>query len=79
MGEPGLPVDTHVTRLSHRLGLTAETDPVKIEYDLNPMVPASERGDFSLRLIFHGRRVCPARTPGCEDCVLVDFCPSSRI
>ncbi len=79
LGEPGLPVDTHVTRLSHLLGLTDETDAVKIETALNPMVPASERGRFSLRLILHGRRVCVARRPQCDDCVLADFCPSSRI
>ena len=79
MDLPGLPVDTHVIRLSHRLGLTSETDPVKIEHELNPMVPAAERGDFSLRLILHGRRVCPARNPRCEDCVLASFCPASRL
>jgi endonuclease-3 len=77
LGLPGLPVDTHVMRLSHRLGLTAETDPVKIEMALNPMVPASERGWFSLRLIWHGRRICGARKPRCEACVLADFCPSA--
>jgi endonuclease-3 len=76
---PGLPVDTHVTRLSHRLGLTEETDPVKIEFALNAMVPAAERGGLSLRLILHGRRVCDARSPKCDVCVLEDFCPSSRL
>ncbi len=79
LGLPGLPVDTHVTRLSHRLGLTTETDPVKIEYELNDMIPAAERGRFSLRLILHGRRVCVARKPRCGDCVLADFCPSSTV
>ena len=74
---PGLPVDTHVLRLSKRLGLTTETDPVKVELELNPMVPMAERGDFSLRLILHGRRVCFARKPNCAECVLNDFCPSS--
>ena len=74
---PGLPVDTHVTRLSHRLGLTTETDAVKIEYDLNPMIPAKQRGTFSLLLILHGRRVCVARKPRCGECVLADFCPSA--
>ncbi|MDY7102602.1 MAG: endonuclease III [Actinomycetota bacterium] len=73
---PGLPVDTHVSRLARRLELTTETDPVKIEMALNPMVPAAERGDFSLRLILHGRRVCVARKPRCDQCVLADFCPS---
>ena len=76
LGEPGLPVDTHVTRLSRRLGLTEQTDPVKIEYELNEMIPPAERGVFSLRLILHGRRVCIARRPRCPDCVLNDFCPS---
>ncbi len=74
---PGLPVDTHVLRLSHRLELTDETDPVKVEHALNPMVPASERGRFSLRVILHGRRVCFARKPACEACVLAGFCPSA--
>jgi endonuclease-3 len=76
---PGLPVDTHVGRLSRRLGLTEEEDPVKVELELNPMVPAAERGEFSLRLILHGRRVCGARTRQCGDCVLNDFCPSSLV
>ncbi len=79
MDLPGLPVDTHVLRLSGRLGLTTETDPVKVEHVLNPMVPAVDRGRFSLLLILHGRRVCAARTPRCVDCVLADFCPSSRV
>ncbi|MCY4069288.1 MAG: endonuclease III [Acidimicrobiaceae bacterium] len=79
LGLPGLPVDTHVTRLSGLLGLTSESDPVKIEMALNPMIPARQRGDFSLRMILHGRRVCVARRPRCEDCVLNDFCPSSSI
>lgn len=76
---PGLPVDTHVGRLSRLLGLTTETDAVKVEHELNAMIPAAERGRFSLRLILHGRRVCIARRPRCEDCVLNDFCPSSRV
>ena len=76
---PGLPVDTHVGRLSRRLGLTDEEDPVKVEAVLNAMIPAAERGRFSLRLILHGRRVCPARRPRCGDCVLNDFCPSSEV
>jgi endonuclease-3 len=76
-GLPGLPVDTHVLRLSQRLGLTDETDPVKVEAALNPMVPAGERGVFSLRMILHGRRVCAARNPACGSCVLADFCPSA--
>ncbi len=76
-GLPGLPVDTHVGRLSRRLGLTAEDDPVKVEADLDAVVPPPERGRLSLRLILHGRRVCAARRPRCGDCVLADFCPSS--
>ena len=76
---PGLPVDTHVGRLARRLALTTETDPVKVERELNPMVPAAERGRFSLRLILHGRRVCPSRKPRCEECVLNDFCPASEV
>ena len=78
-GLPGLPVDTHVLRLSQRLGLTTETDPGKVEHELNPMVPAGERGLFSLRLILHGRRVCTARKPACDRCVLADFCPSAGL
>lgn len=79
MDLPGLPVDTHVARLTRRLGLTAETDPVKIERDLNAEIPAAERGRFSLRLILHGRRVCFARKPACDRCVLADFCPSAEL
>jgi endonuclease-3 len=79
MDLPGLPVDTHVGRLSIRLGLTTETDPVKVEFELNPMVPARDRGLFSLLLILHGRRVCVARKPRCDACVLNDFCPSSQV
>jgi endonuclease-3 len=78
-GLPGLPVDTHVGRLSRRLGLTQEEDPVKAELALNGLVPASERGRFSLRLILHGRRVCLARRPRCDSCVLADFCPASLV
>ncbi|HKN39105.1 MAG TPA: endonuclease III [Acidimicrobiia bacterium] len=76
---PGLPVDTHVGRLSRRLGLITETDPVKAELALDELVPPEERGAFSLRLILHGRRVCQSRRPRCEDCVLNDFCPSSQV
>ena len=74
-GLPGLPVDTHVGRLSRRLGLTTETDPVKVEADLDAIVPPRERGALSLRLILHGRRVCQARRPRCDDCVLAGICP----
>jgi endonuclease-3 len=76
---PGLPVDTHVGRLARRLAITTEEDPVKVELELNPMIPAKERGLFSLRLILHGRRVCLARKPRCGECVLNDFCPSSQV
>jgi endonuclease-3 len=76
-GLPGLPVDTHVTRLAKRLRLTNETDPVKIEKDLDGIVPPEERGALSLRLILHGRRVCVARKPRCPDCILADICPSA--
>jgi len=76
-GLPGLPVDTHVGRLSRRLRLTTESDPVKAELDLNRIVPEEERGDFSLRLIEHGRKVCYARRPRCDACVLADVCPSA--
>jgi endonuclease-3 len=74
---PGLPVDTHVGRLARRLKLTAETDPVAVEHDLNGLVPPEERGRFSLRLIEHGRRVCDARRPRCEICALAPDCPSA--
>ena len=74
---PGLPVDTHVGRLALRLKLTSETDPVKAEHDLNSLVPPEERGVFSLRLILHGRAVCAARKPCCDECMLVDVCPSA--
>lgn len=73
---PGLPVDTHVARVARRLGLTTQEDPDKIEADLNPLVPAAQRGNFALRLILHGRRVCDARRPRCTDCSLADSCPS---
>ena len=77
LGLPGLPVDTHVGRLSRRLAITEENDPVKIELALNPMLPAQERGEFSLRVILHGRRVCFARKPNCDECALNYFCPSA--
>jgi endonuclease-3 len=76
---PGLPVDTHVGRLSRRLGLTSHDDPVKVELELNGFLPKAERGRFSLRMILHGRRVCFARKPACDRCVLEDICPSSRL
>jgi endonuclease-3 len=80
LGEPqGIVVDTHVRRLSQRLGLTRHEDPVKIERDLQRIVPRERWGLFPHLLIWHGRRVCLARTPRCEDCVLTDLCPSSRL
>jgi endonuclease-3 len=75
--EPGLPVDTHVTRLSARLKLTNESDPVKIELDLDELLPPPEWGDFSLRLIEHGRRICDAKRPRCSECTLAGICPSA--
>ncbi len=76
-GQPGLAVDTHVTRLARLLRLTDSDDPVRIESDVCALVPAREWGALSLRLILHGRRVCVARRPRCGDCVLADFCPSA--
>lgn len=78
-GLPGLPVDTHVGRLSRRLGLTKLEDPVKVEFELNSMLPPAEWGEFSLRLILHGRRICDARKPKCEECLLEKLCPSSSL
>ncbi len=80
LGNPqGVVVDTHVRRLSQRLGLTKEEDPVKIERDLMKLVPREHWGVFPHLLIWHGRRVCIARRPLCEECVLTDLCPSSRV
>jgi endonuclease III len=76
-GLPGLPVDTHVGRLSRRLGLTVESDPVKVELALNAMIAPLARGAFSLRMILHGRQVCLARSPRCGGCLLADICPSA--
>jgi endonuclease III len=80
LGNPqGIVVDTHVRRLTQRLGLTKEDDPVKIERDLMKLVPREDWGRFPHLLIWHGRRVCLARNPRCELCVLNDLCPSSRV
>ena len=80
LGDPqGIVVDTHVRRLSQRLGLTKQEDPVKIERDLQRLVPREHWGRFPHLLIWHGRRVCIARAPRCEDCVINDLCPSSRV
>jgi endonuclease-3 len=75
----GIVVDTHVRRLSQRLGLTRRDDPVKIERDLQRVVPRADWARFPHLLIWHGRRVCDARRPRCEDCVLEDLCPASRL
>ena len=74
---PGLPVDTHVGRLSRKLGLTTQEDPVKVEAELGRYLQPALWGDFSLRLILHGRRVCAAKKPLCGECALQDVCPSS--
>ncbi|MBP86922.1 MAG: endonuclease III [Planctomycetaceae bacterium] len=71
----GVVVDTHVSRLSKRLGLTEQTDPVKIEQDLIQLLPRKEWIDYSHRLIHHGRRVCKARKPLCEECGFKQLCP----
>jgi endonuclease III len=80
-GNPqGIVVDTHVRRLSQRLGLTKQEDPVKIERDLVKLVPRADWARFPHLLIWHGRRICDARRPRCEDCPLApDLCPSTRI
>jgi endonuclease III len=76
-GVPGFAVDTHVIRLTNRIGLVRTKDPVKIEFQVGSMVPKEEWTALSLRLILHGRRICDARRPLCEECVLNDYCPSS--
>ena len=76
-GLPGLPVDTHVGRISRLLRLTAEDDPVKVESDLCAELARNRWGGFSLRVILHGRATCIARRPRCGECVLADFCPSA--
>ena len=78
-GVPGLPVDTHVTRLAGRLQLSSATDPEKIEAELCGYLPKKEWGPLSLRLILHGRAVCVARKPRCASCVLAWFCPSATV
>jgi endonuclease-3 len=75
----GIVVDTHVTRVSYRLGLTRETDPVKIEQDLMKIIPREKWTLFSHLLIFHGRAICVARRPLCEKCPMWDLCPSSLV
>lgn len=79
LGLPGFAVDTHVQRLTQRLGITTETDPVAIEREVNAMVPPTDLGPFGLRLILHGRRICTARKPKCAECSLEDICPASLL
>ncbi len=75
----GVVVDTHVTRLAQRLGLSKHTEPVAIEQDLQAVVPREEWGRFADRLIWHGRRVCAARNPACGECLLAPMCPSANV
>jgi endonuclease-3 len=75
---PGIIVDTHCKRLSRRLGLSRQQDPAKIERDLSCLLPAKEWTGLSHRLIIHGRRICHARKPACDQCVLADLCPSNE-
>jgi endonuclease-3 len=74
----GVTVDTHVRRLSQRLGLSVETDPVKIERDLMKLVPQADWENFSISIIYHGRAVCNARNPNCPACSLSHLCPSKK-
>jgi len=76
---PGIPVDTHVGRLSRRMGLTLHADPVKIETDLMNLVPKKHWTMFAHQMIFHGRQVCHARRPTCDTCSLAAFCPKKGI
>jgi len=78
-GIPGLPVDTHVGRLSFRLGLSKSKDPVKIELDLHRVIKEEEWTIFGLRIIDHGRKVCASRKPKCSDCALIDLCPQKGV
>lgn len=78
-GLPGLPVDTHVGRLSRKWALTTEDDPVKVEADLCALLVAAQWGDYSLRTVLHGRRVCDAKRPRCGECSLEDLCPASLL
>lgn len=72
----GVTVDTHVKRLSNRLGLTEHADPIRIERDLMTLLPQPDWENWSIRLVYHGRAVCNARNPACSACVLADLCPS---
>lgn len=75
----GVTVDTHVKRLSYRLGLTEETDPVRVERDLIRLLPQPDWENWSIRLIYHGRAVCTAKNPQCDACALADLCPSANL
>lgn len=75
----GVTVDTHVKRLSYRLGLTKNTDPIHIEQDLIRLLPSQEWENFSIRLIYHGRAICKARNPACQACLIADLCPSANL
>jgi endonuclease-3 len=77
--KPAIAVDTHVKRISYRLGLTRHTDPVKIEFDLMEILPKREWQPFSFIVILHGREVCKSRKPRCEDCIIEKYCPSSTL
>ena len=78
-GVPGIVVDTHVGRLARRMGLTEEKDPVKVEMELQEIIPPKEQVDFCHRMIHHGRRVCTARKPACENCGLEKICPKEGV
>ncbi len=75
----GVTVDTHVKRLSGRLGLTAYSDPIRVERDLMALLPQPDWENWSIRLVYHGRAVCDARKPACDRCVLSDICPGSAV
>lgn len=75
----GVTVDTHVKRLTYRLGLTKNTDPVKVERDLMKLIPQPDWENWSIRIIYHGRAVCMARNPQCDRCELADLCPSANL
>lgn len=75
----GVTVDTHVKRLSYRLGLTENTDPIRIERDLIRLLPSDDWENFSLRLIYHGRAICKARNPACQACLLAELCPAANL
>ena len=78
-GTPGIPVDTHVGRLSRRMGLTVHDDPVKVERDLMELIPKKEWTMFGHRMIYHGRQVCHARGPLCDECALAALCPRNGV